>query len=252
MPSKEVYHQRKADGLCPRCGDRPPVEGKAKCQNCLDYEAATQKATRDARKADGLCPSCGDRPPVEGKAKCQNCIDYAAAASKATYDDRKADGLCPSCGDRPPVEGKAKCQNCIDYDTAAKKATYDSRKAAGMCTECGEPSELVTCRECRRNGLRKHMQFLRFRDGQDCHICRSRLPVANSSDVHVHHVIPRSIGGPDDLDNLSLTHAACNRAVGARWVPHIPPGPYTLGGESGNPSTFVSYTTGTLDGSANM
>ncbi|MGB3604228.1 MAG: HNH endonuclease [Gordonia sp. (in: high G+C Gram-positive bacteria)] len=44
--------------------------------------------------------------------------------------------------------------------------------------------------------------------GTVCHICG--LPGADSAD----HVIPRSLGGPDTLDNLRPAHLACNQRRG--------------------------------------
>lgn len=61
--------------------------------------------------------------------------------------------------------------------------------------------------------------------GTVCHLCR--LDGADSAD----HVIARSKGGPDTLDNLMPSHRACNSARGdldlADWfarhpVPHRP------------------------------
>lgn len=51
------------------------------------------------------------------------------------------------------------------------------------------------------------------RDGYICQLCST--PV-EPDDVHIDHIIPWSIGGPDTLENLQVTHSRCNLIKGAR------------------------------------
>lgn len=75
----------------------------------------------------------------------------------------------------------------------------------------------------RRQSWPKHrghrVTKLMCRDGTDCTICREPL------DRHLHdvddpmyitfdHIIPRSKGGTDHLDNLRLAHKRCNEQRG--------------------------------------
>lgn len=48
------------------------------------------------------------------------------------------------------------------------------------------------------------------RDGSDCWLCGDPL----GDDITKEHRVPRSRGGSDDLSNLVLAHAACNRLLG--------------------------------------
>lgn len=48
------------------------------------------------------------------------------------------------------------------------------------------------------------------RDGLFCHLCLH--PIAHPDDYEPDHVIPRSKGGPDTLDNLRAAHKGCNRS----------------------------------------
>lgn len=48
------------------------------------------------------------------------------------------------------------------------------------------------------------------RDGSACRYCRSQ------SDLSVDHVIPRSCGGGDEIDNLVVACRSCNSKKGAR------------------------------------
>jgi hypothetical protein len=59
--------------------------------------------------------------------------------------------------------------------------------------------------------LRKRVRALIDRDGDGCRYCKKIFP-----HYHVDHVIPRSRGGPDEMDNLVLACPACNMAKGAQ------------------------------------
>lgn len=52
------------------------------------------------------------------------------------------------------------------------------------------------------------------RDGYVCGICSE--PV-EPNDVHLDHIIPYSRGGPTTVENLRVTHSACNLRKGASW-----------------------------------
>lgn len=52
---------------------------------------------------------------------------------------------------------------------------------------------------------------LRQRDGDECWIC---LKPTTLDDQTIDHWIPESLGGSDELVNLRLVHAACNRRRG--------------------------------------
>jgi len=43
----------------------------------LESERIKAKERRERRKAEGLCPTCGLRPPEEGKKNCRECLDRA-------------------------------------------------------------------------------------------------------------------------------------------------------------------------------
>ena len=61
---------------------------------------------------------------------------------------------------------------------------------------------------------------LRERDGDSCWLCLGKLDFAavpNSKKAPTkEHLIPRSDGGTDTLDNLVLCHPGCNKQLGNR------------------------------------
>ena len=50
------------------------------------------------------------------------------------------------------------------------------------------------------------VEFILKRDGDLCGICGNELV----SNIQIDHVIPRSVGGADTLDNFRLVHGRCN------------------------------------------
>jgi 5-methylcytosine-specific restriction endonuclease McrA len=52
-----------------------------------------------------------------------------------------------------------------------------------------------------------------------CLICNAplRFDARTGGGVTIEHIIPRKLGGTDDLLNLGLTHARCNYTKGIQW-----------------------------------
>lgn len=62
------------------------------------------------------------------------------------------------------------------------------------------------------------VDWLRDRDGDHCGICLTEIDFSvrsgtrgSDSGRSVDHIVPRSLGGSDDPDNLRLAHWGCNR-----------------------------------------
>lgn len=83
--------QRKADGICIRCGLCPSRAGFTSCANCAEYKRGIQqrlgeklyrdqKTQRDARVGLGLCSRCGIRPLATPRF-CRPCLDREGARS---------------------------------------------------------------------------------------------------------------------------------------------------------------------------
>ena len=63
--------------------------------------------------------------------------------------------------------------------------------------------------------IRKHLDFLLEKQHGMCGICYKPLPYPpDGGKVHVDHIIPVSVGGTDDRENLQATHAECNLEKG--------------------------------------
>lgn len=87
--SKTRYKKRKANGLCVRCGKRPPDEGKVSCRSCLakdrkDHrEAAWKKGSLPSfMRGDGeYCEMCCE-PKCSGQKICEDCRAKLIEAQK--------------------------------------------------------------------------------------------------------------------------------------------------------------------------
>ena len=163
----ERYHrrvaERRAKGLCLKCGKRPPAPHRTQCEPCAEKQRAGDLERYHRRTAErvaqGLCPKCGKAPPEPGRSQCGPCLDKDAAASRARdarlraagmprrdpgkardaerrrrerqTAERRAAGLCPECGKAPPAPGRTVCEPCGEERRATARARYAKGKAAG-------------------------------------------------------------------------------------------------------------------------
>ena len=172
--SRETIAERRARGLCPKCGKEPPAPGRTICATCGEQRRANARARYAEAKAAGklyggrnpesrrrlarekshrrmharldagLCTYCGRRPPVEGGATCEPCREARQTAERQIYAERRAKGLCTRCA-VPTFDGVSRCAVCAvreserqDRKNAANRRRYAERRAQGLCTTCGK------------------------------------------------------------------------------------------------------------------
>ena len=161
------YHrrvaERKARGLCLKCGKRPPAPHRSQCGPCIEKRRSADLARHHRRTAEraaqGLCPKCGKQPPAPGRSLCGACNEKRNRASRARdarlraagmprrdpararayerersrreADRRRAAGLCLHCGKAPALEGRTTCGPCAEVRRARERAKYARGKAEG-------------------------------------------------------------------------------------------------------------------------
>ena len=164
----ERYHrqtaERRAQGLCVKCGKRPPEPGRTRCEPCAAKKRPADRARHHRRTAEraarGLCPKCGKRPPAPERSQCEPCLEMDRAAGRARdaklraagiprrdpektreyererarreTERRRAEGLCTSCGNAPAAPGRVTCEPCLEQRRAEDRARYAAGKAAGQ------------------------------------------------------------------------------------------------------------------------
>ena len=178
--------ERRAQGLCPRCGEAPPAPDRSVCAPCREKQRAGERARyargkaagkpyggrepesrrraareriklrRLKRSEEGLCTSCGDRPPAGGGTACEPCREARRAAERGLYAQRRSAGSCGRCGG-PAFGGASRCGPCAALcdgrdrkrRNAARRGRYAKRRARCLCTDCGEPAQgTARCEPC--------------------------------------------------------------------------------------------------------
>jgi len=164
----ERYHRRTAErrarGLCVKCGKRQPVTHRSQCEVCIEKRRPADLGRYHRRTAErvaqGLCPRCGKRPPAPDRSSCELCNEKTNRASRARdarlraegkprrnmdrareYERgrsrkeraaRQAEGTCSRCGKRPAAEGRSSCEPCLEKRRSSDRARYAASKAAGL------------------------------------------------------------------------------------------------------------------------
>ena len=163
----EHYHRRTADrrakGLCVKCGRRPPAPHRSTCERCAEKrrpaDLARHHRRTGERAARGLCPKCGKQPPAPGRTLCGPCGDKRNRASRARdarlraagmprrdperarlyerersrrkADERRTARFCLRCGKAPAEPGCTVCEPCAETRRARERARYAKARAEG-------------------------------------------------------------------------------------------------------------------------
>ena len=208
----ERYHrrtaERRAQGLCLKCGKRPPALGRSQREPCAAKKRAPDRARHHRRTverhAQGLCPKCGKQPPAPELSVCASCAEQKRVAGRARdarlraagtprrdrekarvsdcrrrreqAAERRARGLCPDCGKQPPAPDASLCAPCGDHRRAAERARYAKGKAAGKLYGGRDPEQ--------RRKLAREKSQRRLRERLEaglCTRCDDRPPAADGT-----------------------------------------------------------------------
>ena len=95
------------------------------------------------RRAQGLCIKCGKRPPTPHRTWCEPCAAKKRPADRARHHRRTAErvdrGLCPKCGKVPPAPGRSQCEPCLEKDRVAGRATAGAKAGSNLSTTLTVP-----------------------------------------------------------------------------------------------------------------
>ena len=78
----------RARGGCIECG-RPAQPGRILCKACAIYKSKRSAMRIAQRKADGLCTKCGKRPPEAGVNTCAECRERNKQNCRRWYERQK-------------------------------------------------------------------------------------------------------------------------------------------------------------------
>ncbi len=197
--ARRLAAERRAAGICVRCGKAPAAPARTACEGCLEKRRASDRAkyragkaagklygganatakrksarakskrNQKARKEAGLCIRCGKRPPVEGGTTCAPCREKRQERERRQYVEHRAAGCCTRCG-TPVLDGRSRCARCAAIEDAGKcperknaaaRKRYAARRARSACTDCGAPA-FGACR-CPACAKRSHERSAHFR-----------------------------------------------------------------------------------------
>lgn len=119
-------------------------------------------------------------------------------------EDRRAAIIEAALAPRPPVAFLD-----LGHDGIRPLATIPSRAWYEWYWHRGIDPETVRRRKVNRHTRKRIVE----RDGLWCRLCGGDV---ERNDVHIDHIIPWSIGGSDDDENLQVTHSKCNIFKGAK------------------------------------
>ncbi|MHA2341934.1 MAG: HNH endonuclease domain-containing protein [Candidatus Hodarchaeales archaeon] len=130
------------------------------------------------------------------------------AIKKNRYERLKASGLCACCGKRSCKT--VLCNNC----RSVIKARVEKLKKQGFCIECGKQESLKNHNKCykcyfvditkrlggRNKQLASKLQNKFEQQNAKCFYSEKMLILGDNASVE--HVLPRSRGGDNNIDNL--------------------------------------------------
>ena len=158
---RQRVEARRAAGLCPRCGDRPPATGRSVCGPCCEKRNKASRA-RDAKlRASGK--------PRRGPERARR---YERERSRRLIAERCAAGLCTGCGREAPEPDRRLCAGCGEKRRAAERARHAEAKARGAKYGGRDPDAK---RRSAREGSRRRDRARR--EAGSCSRCGARPPV---------------------------------------------------------------------------
>ena len=103
----ERFHQRtderRAAGLCLKCGAVPPAPERTLCEPCLEKRRVADRARTARLRAEGK--------PRRDR---QRTKQYERERSRRQHAERKAAGICTKCGRAPARPERTLCEPCAE------------------------------------------------------------------------------------------------------------------------------------------
>jgi hypothetical protein len=195
------YYERVSKGLCGVCG---------KSNNTNDNRCSVCKNKFRDRINQGLCGQCGKKND-SNLVTCSNCRTNKNSARKKI----RKPGICHDCTRK--VEYGSHCQQC----RIRLKQIREKKIKEGICPRCDKPVMLhhKSCIDClwryrARNYLGSSTRWKELKahfDKQGGKCVYSGLPIEFGKNAHLDHIVPKSKGGKNELNNYQWLHKNVNR-----------------------------------------
>ncbi len=217
--SIKVRARTRRTAECIRCG----VKFSARAQGYNKYCSVqcSREHKKEIRKVLPIkvCIECGEEYTSINKMFCSQTCNGA-------FSKKKNAKICKHCGKNYNGGGKVYCsQECAVEGQKARitlicdqcgktferKASLRKNKFSFCSSECSQAHTVENFSKAgRKYKMKPRVRFAVLeRDGFTCQYC-GRSPKAHGIDLHIDHIIPRAVGGLDDLENLTTACDSCN------------------------------------------
>jgi len=211
-----------AKGLCQSCGESPHMEKTRLCIACTIKDKDNKRALYTDRLARGLCRECV-KPHNEKGTMCVVCAKKNRIRTRTINADRLARGLCKACG-KPHNEKGQCCAGCAKKNRDRINTKRADRAVKNLCLQCGDIKEgpSTLCDKhilifAAKNNLGhsnkwRELETLFQKQNGICPYSEEVLILGDNASVD--HIIPKSKGGLDVIENLQWVTWDVNRAKG--------------------------------------
>lgn len=141
-------------------------------------------------------------------------------SSKKRYYDRKQKGLCTDCGQ--PVTKGILCEICKVKPTKGTSKIYFKRKEQRVCTVCGSPDlknrtscvthYLMQISKAHLGSRKRYQELITLMEKQNWKCALTGQDITFKDDLHLDHIVPKSKGGTNDIENLRWVIGDANEA----------------------------------------
>lgn len=172
--------RQKKYGECRECGN--PSGEYFCCEPCRKRLTLYAKRNREKKMASGLCQKCGKLPFRSGLLTCDNCQKKNSIYSKRVRSKWIKACRCRSCG-KIPTPNTTRCETCFFKQVA-----------------CNHFGNIDRWREIRE---------LFYKQDRKCSYTNIELKL--NGDTSLDHILPKNLGGDNNIDNLQWVHIVVNR-----------------------------------------
>ena len=164
---KRLVYLRKKFGVCTKCGENKPEQGKFICSVCSVLASCVVKNRREKRQKKGLCKDCGQKPPFIGFLFCGSCSARSAKNNKkgrlrkSGFTEQQIEKILSVCHCEYP--------DCLIQYSASKRLCSDHKH--GHCVGtwgCPECYRGEICSGCNRRlaAIDSHHEWANEKDKQ--------------------------------------------------------------------------------------
>ncbi len=236
---QECNRQSKANGLCRTCiarqkfGDcindciAPAASKKGWCTGCYHRGGnppSRRNSKHDHQATECKKPECVRQPALHKGGLCLTCWQRQKFGDciHCTQPARSTGGLCTNCVRRggPPVHSTGVkvnsdlerwCNRCEQVKTPEDFYSRGSNRLAGYCKQCSIEGAVRRKSAGRANLLEWLSERCEQTQRGVCVKCELSLELGGAE---LDHIVPASLGGSDEVENLQVMCKACNASKG--------------------------------------